>query len=393
MAGPRHSGPWKAGDRRVAGLRDWIRVRPLILQPDASPYGANRALLRAIRAMPPGAVRPVVVFPYAGGAIGEYEAVGCDTAVLPLAVLRRSSAGPAGLMRLVRERRSTGRALADLARREGCDLVHTNSMTIVSGAVAARRAGIPHLWQLREAPVERGMKARVLRRLLASAERVLAVSPQAAELGPPGTVVIHDGYDAPSGDLGPQAPIARKGELLVGMIGRISPSKAPHVAVAALGDGMRLAIAGTVYPGYEQYAAEELLARARGRGIEDRVHCLGWLDDATPLLRQLDVLVIATATGEGFPGAVLEALAHGVPVVSCATGGVDELVIDGRTGIACTPGSVEDVAAALVRLRDDRQLRSRLRNAGREHAARFSVQASADALLAAWRGVLISSYA
>lgn len=54
----------------------------------------------------------------------------------------------------------------------------------------------------------------------------------------------------------------------------------------------------------------------------------------------------------------------------------------------CTPGSVEEVAAALACLRDDPELRSRLGIAGLEHAARFSVQASADALLAAWRDVV-----
>jgi glycosyltransferase involved in cell wall biosynthesis len=365
-----------------------MTLRPLILQPDAAPYGANRALLRAIRAMPLGSVRPLVVFPYAGDAIAEYEGAGCDTRVMNLAVLRRTSAGPTGIARLMRERRATGRALATLAAREGCDLVHTNSMTIVSGGPAAHGAGIPHVWQLRETPVERGLKARALGVLLSRADRVLAVSTQAAQLGPAGTQVIHDGYDLPVHDTGVQTPLARDGELLVGMIGRISPSKAPHVAVEALGAGMRLAIAGTVYPGYEQYAADDLFARARARGIASQVDTLGWLDDPAPLLRQLDVLVIATASGEGFPGSVLEALAHGVPVVSCATGGVDELVIDGVTGIACTPGDASAVARALEQLRDDPALRAQLGEAGRAFAQQFSVQASADALFTAWTSCL-----
>ncbi|MBC7460450.1 MAG: hypothetical protein H7287_03720, partial [Thermoleophilia bacterium] len=84
-------------------------LRPLILQPDAAPYGACRALLRAIEAMPREQVRPLVVFPYAGAAIAEYEAAGCDTVIRELAVLRRSSAGVAGLVRLVRDSRRTGR--------------------------------------------------------------------------------------------------------------------------------------------------------------------------------------------------------------------------------------------------------------------------------------------
>lgn len=363
-------------------------IRPLILQPDASPYGANRALLRSFRAMPVDAVRPVVVFPYDGAAVDEYEAAGCDVRIEPMAVLRRTNAGPAGLARLVRERFRTGAVLGGIAMRDECDLVHTNSMTIISGGPAARSAGVPHVWQLREAPRERGMKARLLRLLLRRADLVIAVSDAAAELGPPATLVIRDGYEVPDRSDDSHSAIARDGELLVGMLGRISPSKAPHVAVQALGEGMRLVIAGTVYPGYEEYAEREIASLAVDRRVADRVHALGWIDDATPLLRQLDVLVIATATGEGFPGAVLEALAHGVPVVSCATGGVDELVIGGETGIVCAPGDASEVAAALVRLRDDPALCSRLGEAGRRHAQQFTVQRSADELLAAWRSVV-----
>lgn len=79
------------------------------------------------------------------------------------------------MARLVRERFHTGAVLGDIARREACDLVHTSSTTIVSGPPAARRAGIPHVWQLRKAPRERGLKARVLGTTLGRAKRVLAV--------------------------------------------------------------------------------------------------------------------------------------------------------------------------------------------------------------------------
>lgn len=363
-------------------------LRPLVLQPDASPYGANRALLRAIVAMPAGSVSPVVVFPYEGSAVGEYEEAGCEVRIEPMAVLRRSSAGLPGLLRLARARRRTGHLLAGIARRMECDLVHTNSMTIVSGAVAARQARVPHVWQLREAPRERGLRAWVLRRLLRRAALVVAVSEAAAGLAPSGAVVVRDGYDAPPPPGDDAARIAEPGELLVGMVGRISPSKAPHVLVEALGDGMRGVIAGTVYPGYEQYAQAQVVDRSVELGNDGRLAVLGWIEDAAPLMRQLDVLLIATATGEGFPGSVLEALAHGVPVVSCATGGVAELVVDDVTGIECAPGDVAAVASALRRLRDDPQLRARLGAGGREHAARFTVRRSAEDLLAAWRSVL-----
>lgn len=375
-----------------------MTLRPLILQPDSEPYGANRALLRTIDAMPEGAVRPVVVFPYDGAALAEYEAAGCDVAVEPMAVLRRTSAGVAGLYRLAVERRRSAEVLAQLATREACDLIHTNSMTIVSGGLAAKLAGIPHVWQLREAPRERGLRAQALGLLLSRADLVLAVSRAASELVPKGRArIVYDGYDIPEPRLGErsQTPLAAPGVLLVGMLGRISPTKSPHVAVQALarlsqqGDhDARLVLAGTVYPGYEEYAEREVLGSITRGGLADRVDILGWIDDPTPIYRQLDVLVMATAAGEGFPGAVLEALAHCVPVVSCATGGVDELVLHERTGLVCPPGDVEAVTAALARIRDDEDLRHRLQEGARAHAARWTVKGSAERMLEAWQSVV-----
>ncbi|MBC7460239.1 MAG: glycosyltransferase family 4 protein, partial [Thermoleophilia bacterium] len=378
-------------------------LRPLILQPVAAPYGACRALLRAIEAMPREQVRPLVVFPYAGAAIAEYEAAGCDTVIRELAVLRRSSAGVAGLVRLVRDSRRTGRELAELARREGCDLIHSNSMTIVSGVHAAYVADIPHVWQLREAPRETGFRRFALRLLLRQADCVLAVSRAAARTVARGEArVIHDGYDLPQArgarevePLEPLEPVGAPGEFVVGMLGRISPTKSQHLAVEALGllargghERVRLVIAGEVYPGYEGYRDEQVVACAQSLGVGDRVDLLGWVNEPEPLLQQLDALVIATGAGEGFGGAALEALAHGVPVVSSATGGIEELIIDGVTGLVCRPDDPEAIADALALLIDDDELRGRLAAAGREHAAKFTVEQCATKLYAAWRSVL-----
>lgn len=376
-------------------------LRPLILQPDSASYGACRSLLRTIQAMPPDSVRPVVVFPYSGDALFAYEQAGCEVVVMPLAVLRRTDSGLKGLWRLARMRRRSARALADLAKSKRCDLIHTNSMTIVSGTPAARRAGIPHVWQLREAPSERGAKAWVLCRLLARADRVIAISVQSASFGPrERTRIVRNGYDrpersrqseythtsAPAGES--RIAPSRPGELTVGMVGRISPTKGQHIAIEALGRAMRLVIVGDTYPGHEAYEAERVRARIAELGLAERVDMLGFLQHVEPVYEQLDVLVVATKAGEGFCMAALEAMAHGVPVVSCASGGIEELVLDERTGIVCKPGSIDDVATALRRLRDDPDFRLRLGEGARAHASKFSVQASAVGLLREWNAAV-----
>lgn len=371
-------------------------LRVLVLQPDADPYGACRAFLRTLRAMPPGTVEATVVFPYDGDAIAEYEAAGCVTVIEPsLAVLRRSSSGVRGLLRLARNRRRSGHRLARVALERRCHLVHTNSATVVSGMAAARKAHIPHAWQLREAPRERGLRLWALRRLLSrGADVVIAVSKAAAELAPADAVVhvVYDGYNRPN--TRPHHCSLAPGSFLVGMIGRISPTKAQHTAIEAVsllrreGYDLTLVIAGTLYRDYVAYG-QGLVEQAGPMTQHGHVSFLGWLDDPLPLLGQLDALVIATAQGEGFPAAVLEALSLGVPVVSAASGGVEELVVDGVTGLQGDPQApVESLVRDLRRLIEDDDLRARLSTMGPRHAEQFTVEASATDMLAAWRSVV-----
>src|SRR5262249_38331946 len=62
---------------------------------------------------------------------------------------------------------------------------------------------------------------------------------------------------------------------------------------------------------------EETRAQVRDLGIDDRVEIPGWLDSAAAdeLLRRTDILVLPSFS-ENLPMVILEAFAHGVPVVS-----------------------------------------------------------------------------
>ncbi len=89
---------------------------------------------------------------------------------------------------------------------------------------------------------------------------------------------------------------------------------------------------------------------------------------------------------EGFGVVCAEAMAHGRPVVASAVGGLLDLVADGETGIHVPPGDVDALRAALQRLLDDRELRRRMGEAGRERVReRFSWDAVTDATIAAYR--------
>ena len=117
-------------------------------------------------------------------------------------------------------------------------------------------------------------------------------------------------------------------------------------------------------------------------GLGERVEFLGHRNDLDELLDASDGLVLPSRD-EGLPLVALEAMARSRPVIATAVGGLPSLVHDGESGLLVAAEAPAELAAALVRLRDDPQLRRSLAHAGRARVAReFSADRMREQTLA-----------
>jgi colanic acid/amylovoran biosynthesis glycosyltransferase len=148
--------------------------------------------------------------------------------------------------------------------------------------------------------------------------------------------------------------------------------------------------------GPDRTALERQVAEA---DLADRVEFLGQRtrDEIARLLGSSDVLVapsVPTRSGkrEGIPVVLMEAMSAGLPVVASALSGIPELVIDGSSGLTVPPGDAGAIAAALRRLHDDPELRTRLGGAARDRVvAEFDVDRNAERLIERFRAVSADS--
>lgn len=342
---------------------------------------------------------PLVVLPEEGELAGDLRAAGVEVIVRRLAVLRRSMLSVTGVAGTAAAWAGDGATLARLARARDVALVHSNTSVTLGGAPAARLAGVPHVWHVREiyADFARGFPA--LRRLLLSAQALPCVSDavRAQFAGAPQAVTLHDGVTvppAPGDRVAARAALGLPAEaFVVAVLGRIAAWKGQDVLLRALaqlpGDAVAL-VAGAPWPGDEARLAElhDLVTALR---LGDRVRFAGLLGDPRPAYSAADVVAVPSTLPDPFPNAALEAAASGCCVVASAHGGVTEMLADRRTGVLVTPGDVDALADALAALHGDPARRAALgAAAAADVAQRFTtarmlgeLQALYDRLLAA----------
>jgi glycosyltransferase involved in cell wall biosynthesis len=122
---------------------------------------------------------------------------------------------------------------------------------------------------------------------------------------------------------------------------------------------------------------------ARSLGIAGAVHFTGYLSNERNLHRLLEVSVLCSLS-EGFPNAVIEAMAAGRPVVATNVGGIPDAVRDGETGVLVPPGNPDALAGAIELLLRDPERRRTLGGAAQRIARReyhvSTVMASLEAL-------------
>jgi glycosyltransferase involved in cell wall biosynthesis len=293
--------------------------------------------------------------------------------------------------------------LARLIRREGYALVHSHTpRAAMVSAAAAALARVPLVHHVHsQTAVEVGR--RWLTRTTALVER-LSLWRAAGLVAVSGSLFryLHaHGYSnhriwlVPNGVpvQGPLRPWNRfRSTWTLGVLAWLRPRKGTEVLLEAMallkarGLSVRLRAVGQ----FDSDAYErEIKSRAAALGLADAVDWIGFRQDVTEQLRQMDVFVIPSVLSEAMPMSILESMAAGTPVVGTRVDGVTDLVEDGKDGLLAAPGDPQDLAHVLARLIGGKVDVGALRRAAhRKQAQRFSDASMAAGVAEVYREVL-----
>lgn len=363
-------------------------LRVLVVHSSAELYGSDRSLLDFVRHRDPGMLITVAL-PTCGALIGELEAAGATVIVGELFKVQRNSLSPRGLLRLAVSPLRAWRFLNSAHRQIGFDLVYSNSIAVLGGALCARLWRVPHVWHVREL-LEGSRLATGFFRHLVARSSVAVVSnslhtqnwiqarPSCADYQ-----VVWNGFDrsVTNGDVAAVRSSlgASAGEVLFVLVGRINAWKGQGLLVDAFAGlqalcpiPVRLAIVGSAPPG-QQHFQSELQDRVARSGCPEKITLIPFRDDVSLIWQAADVAVVPSMKPEPFGRVAIEAMAFAKPVIAADHGGLAEIVRDGETGLLVDPCSLSALTAAMSTLALDPALRERMGEQGRQrHQALFT---------------------
>jgi glycosyltransferase involved in cell wall biosynthesis len=328
-------------------------------------YGSSRSLLRLSSRLARDGHTVEVILPSSGLLNKELRQAGVRHYVLEsLSVINRFRfAAPWAMFRLLGGIPVSVVQLLWRIHRLHPDIIHTNTSVVLSSAIAAKIAGIPHIWHVRESFAEfPGLFHWYQWYMYLFSTRICCVSTPIAEQFHPTirerrTIVIHNGFPISEFEcINPKtvkefkARHGLEGKVAIGIVGRIRLGrKGQDVFVRAAHrlrnefPNARFLIIGSPFPGNEIHLTmlEELIKRL---GVHGCVEITGDASDIKAAIVALDISVLASGIPEPFGGVVIESMALGKPVVGTAIGGTLEQIEDGVTGLLVAPE--DDVAMA-----------------------------------------------
>ncbi|OBI20013.1 hypothetical protein A5712_18575 [Mycobacterium sp. E2327] len=256
-------------------------------------------------------------------------------------------------------------------------IVFTNTLTVAAHAIAAKLLGITHYWMVSEFGRDdfqlrflfgyrRSMRliGRLSESVICSSHAIertlLEIDPTMA------THIVYPVVDTPLGT----PPERHPGEpLRVVLAGRFSPAKGQQLAVQAVARARKAGvdIELTLVGAGSQAPLRKL---ARRLGVEELVTIHGPTDDLAPFWSAAHVGLMCSQC-EGFGRVTVEAMRAGLPVCGTNAGATPEIIDAGVNGLLSPPGDSNTLAANLMALESDEELRRKLAFGAVETAERF----------------------
>lgn len=345
---------------------------------------------------------PLVVLPYEGPLLHKLNSIGVDCYICPYpwwVMCAGQTVPPSESLR------PNIQSLVDLIHNFGAQLVHTNTSVVWEGALAAKLAGIPHVWHIHEILEAHPGLQPVLPLFLFYqiieflSDRVVTVSNTLQDslvkyIPLDKLITIYNGVDdtqaLDDGKLFRNEICAKVKDIVIAVVGSLRIEKGQHLLLDVVSSTslhklpLKYVFIGDGHQEYVNY----LKQRADELGISDYVVFTGYRNDIPDVLAAVDLVVIPSVT-ESFSLVAVEAMRAGKAVVSTMCGGPSEIIVDGKTGYLVPLNDANSMADRIIELASDSNKRYKMGQEGIErYRKKFTVEIYTGNFVALYQDII-----
>ena len=367
-------------------------------------YGANRSLIDQCRGLIKSGINVFVAAPnddtefsreikktgaqfFAVGSLSKYA-----TTKIRKSTLKNKIKDFAKFFFCVRDVNSNAKKLIRIIKENKIDIVHTNSSVILEGAIAAKKAKIPHILHVRECISEAyslrySCPRYTKKKLYGYSKKIITISHAVKDYIAPlvkDKKKIQVMYDSVNLNEGLNCKTDEKQKKIFVSVGLISKQKGFHHAIDAfskMSDKAKEQSELWIVGGGDEAYSQVLLEQIKSNGLSDKIKLLGYRSDITNIVAGA-YCGLTCSYMEGLGRTTIEYMLSGKPVIASDSGATPEIVHDGQNGLIYRYGDIDELARKMEYIINNPDVAKDFGQAGKEYAEReFSEEKYTSALV------------
>lgn len=349
------------------------KITVLFVHASSDLYGSDKVLLDLLLNLDRSRFTPIVILPGKGPLFDAIQQAGIEVHDLPLARIARVGFSIAGVLTLAYRSIVSMIAISKVVAGRKIQIVHSNTLAVVSGAFWALLTNTKHLWHVHEiiehpAIVDKCypklvnlLSCKVVANSNATRDWLVSSSQEISSK----TITILNGLCYEGVVSKPEIAKIREycnaseKEIVVALVGRINRLKGHRIFVDALEiltargvRSIRALIVGSPPTGQEQFKTD-LSTYIQASNVAGIISFMDFTDNVWPVWAACDVAVVPSTEPESFGMVAIEAMVSHKPVIASNHGGLVEIVEDGITGFLVAPRDAVALTDALEILASD----------------------------------------
>ena len=361
----------------------------LFVHQSAELYGSDKTLLLLVKQLDKTKFYPVVVLPNEGILKDELEKENIQVFIAPVLKVSRNMYTFWNIVSLPFQIFQSFSVINKQLKGKKIDIVHSNTLAVLTGAFYAKKYKIRHIWHVHEIISHPRLISNLYPKVVnyfSNTAVFNSFSTQDFMVNKYPRLIIKskvvlNGFDRLTPVSSPEEIInyrrkyfnASETDIIIALVGRISRWKGQQLLLNAFSKienvnlNVKLAFVGSAPPNQE-FFLESLQEKIKEYRLEEKVVILPFQNDIWKIWDSIDIAVVPSTEPEPFGLVAIEAMLASKPVIAADHGGLKEIVIDNETGFLIEPNNEILLANAIQKLVDNPKLRNSFGEKGCQRA-------------------------